>query len=149
MIIKKLKVNADRLGIITSIACAVHCTVLPALVSTLPLLGLDILENKAIEWSMISLAFLFGTLSLYHGYTHHHKKSLPLILFLFGFTCLILNQAIAERFVLLFIPTSSLCIISAHVLNIYYCRLSGKCRANKAPHKKPCQSLNSSVSRNM
>lgn len=126
MIIKKLKLNADRLGIITSIACAIHCTVLPALVSTLPLLGFDILENKTIEWGMISLAFLFGTLSLYHGYAHHHNKLLPLVLFLFGFTCLILNQAIAERFVLIFIPASSIFIISAHVLNIYYCRVSGK-----------------------
>lgn len=136
MILKKLKVNADRLGIITSIACAIHCTLLPALVSALPLFGLDILENKAIEWGMISLAFLFGTLSLYHGYTHHHKKMLPLVLFLFGFACLIMNQAIAERFVLLFIPVSSLCIISAHVLNIYYCRVSGKCKVNKISQQK-------------
>lgn len=141
MIFKKLRLNADRLGIITSVACAIHCTVLPALISSLPFLGFDILENKAIEWSMISLALLFGTLSLYHGYAHHHKKTLPLVLFLIGFAFLIFNQVIGERLILIFIPFASLFIISAHVLNLYYCRISGKCEAHKLPRKNPVRAL--------
>lgn len=136
MIIKKIKLNADRLGIITSIACAIHCTVLPLLVSSISLFNFDILENKAIEWGMISLALAFGSLSLYHGYAHHHKKNIPVILFATGFFFLILNQVIAERFVFIFIPLSAVCIISAHVLNIYFCRNSGKCCAHKSPQQK-------------
>ncbi len=130
MITKKLKLNADRWGIITSIACAVHCTVLPLLVSCLPFLNIEILEHKAIEWSMIALALIFGTLSLYHGYTYHHKKYLAFVLFLTGFGFLILNQVFTERFVFIFIPLASAGIISAHVLNLYYCRVSGKYTAN-------------------
>lgn len=131
MIIKEVKANADRLGIITSIACAIHCTILPALISSLPFLGVDILENKFVEWSMISFALLFGVLSLYHGYMHHHKKLMPLLLFFSGFACLIVNQIIAERFLFILIPAASIFIISAHILNIYHCRISGKC---SAPH---------------
>lgn len=135
MIIKKIKLNADRLGIITSIACAIHCTLLPLLVSSLPLFNFDILENKAVEWSMIILALSFGVLSLYHGYADHHKKILPLILFSIGFSCLILNQIIAEKFVFFLIPLSSVCIISAHIFNLYYCRISGKCKVHDTTKK--------------
>lgn len=130
MITKKLKVNADRWGIITSIACAIHCTVLPLFISSIPFLNIDILENKTIEWSMIVLALIFGLLSLYHGYTLHHKKKLPLILFLAGFSFLVLNQVIAERFVYIFIPASSISIISAHITNTYFCRYSAKCKVH-------------------
>lgn len=125
------KINFDRLGIITSVACAIHCTVLPLLISSLPFLGVDILENKAIEWGMISLSFLFGTLSLVHGYIHHHRKILPFVLFLAGFTFLLLNQVIAEKYVFLFIPLSAIGIISAHTFNIYHCRMSDKCNTHK------------------
>lgn len=122
---KRLKISYDKLGIFTSIACAIHCTLLPLLVSSLAFWGIDWLEHKGIEWSMIGLALLFGTISLYHGYKQHHGKALPLVLFGVGFLFLILNQAIAERFVYIFIPTSALCIITAHTLNIVFSR---KCK---------------------
>lgn len=149
MAFKKIKLNYDRLGIITSIACAVHCTILPVCISTLPFLGINILENKTIEWTMIVLAFVFGSLSLYHGYTHHHRKILPLLLFSAGFVFLILNQVIGERFVFIFIPAASISIISAHVINIYHCRISGKCKAHQADTGNTNHHLTSSASRNM
>jgi len=123
---KRLKINYDRLGIFTSVACAIHCTLLPLLVSGLPFWGIDWLEHKGIEWSMIGLALLFGTMSLYHGYKQHHGKAFPLVLFGMGFLLLILNQVIAERFVYVLIPASAVCIITAHMLNIIYGR---KCKA--------------------
>ncbi|MBX3253882.1 MAG: MerC domain-containing protein [Chitinophagaceae bacterium] len=116
------KINYDRLGIFTSIACAIHCTLLPLFISSIPFLGMDVLEHKGIEWSMILLALLFGVLSLYHGYKQHHHKLLPLFLFGIGFMFLLLNQLIAERLVYLFIPVSVICIISAHSLNLFYNR---------------------------
>ena len=128
---KIFKINYDRLGIFTSVACAVHCTVLPLLISSLPFLGFDILENKAIEWSMIALAPVFGSISLYHGYSRHHKNYKPLALFAIGFLFLVLNQVWEEAFVYIFIPLSAIFIISAHTLNIYYCRTC----AGKNPEK--------------
>ena len=119
---KTFKINYDRLGIFTSVACAIHCTILPLLISSLPFLGFDILENNAIEWSMIALALIFGCASLYHGYSRHHKNVKPLILFVIGFLFLILNQVWAEAFVYIFIPLSAVFIIGAHTLNVYYSR---------------------------
>ncbi|MFT4095102.1 MAG: MerC domain-containing protein [Niabella sp.] len=128
---RRLKINYDRLGIFTSVACAIHCTILRLLISSLPFLGIDILENKAIEWSMILLALVFGCVSLYHGYSHHHRNYKPLLLFACGFLFLILNQIWEEVFVYLFIPLSAIFIISSHILNIYYCRTCSRKRSEK------------------
>lgn len=83
---------------------------------------------------MLLAALLFGVLSFYHGYKRHHRRTLPVLFFIAWFSCLLLNQATEEQFVYLLITVSAICIITAHCLNIYYCRLSGKCsaHANKA-----------------
>jgi hypothetical protein len=112
--------NIDRLGILTAITCSIHCTVLPAFLSGLPLLGVDLLENKFVEWTLIILAFCFGFKSLVHGCKHHHGNRRPLYLFCIGFSLLILNQILEERFLFILIPLSALGIISSHLLNIMY-----------------------------
>lgn len=122
--VRSTRINYDRLGIITSVLCAIHCTVLPLLATVLPFLGVEALEHPGIEWSFIALALLFGTLSMRHGYKHHHRRKLPFSLFLSGFVLLVLNQVFAESFVFLFIPASAVCIITAHALNLVYCRRS-------------------------
>jgi hypothetical protein len=39
------KINWDALGIATSLACAIHCALLPLFLSSLPLFGVNIIEN--------------------------------------------------------------------------------------------------------
>ncbi len=119
---KRFKLNYDKWGIVTSAICAVHCTVLPLFVSTLPLMGIEVLENKAIEWSLILLSMVFGITSLQHGYRRHHGKIYPVFLFVTGFTFLIVNQLTHEQFILLLIPLSAILIITAHSWNLYLSR---------------------------
>ena len=45
-----IKLNWDALGIVTSIACAIHCALLPVLMSTLPVFGINIIDNVFFEW---------------------------------------------------------------------------------------------------
>ncbi|WP_079717080.1 MerC domain-containing protein [Parapedobacter luteus] len=117
-----VKPNFDKLGIVTSIACAIHCTVLPLLVAVLPMLDIPGLEHPALEWSFIVLALLFGTLSMMHGYRRHHGRLLPFSLFSVGFVLLLLNQLSDEAYVYALIPASAGFIISGHVLNMIYSR---------------------------
>lgn len=116
----KWKINYDKLGIVTSVACAIHCTILPLCMSSLPLLGIEILENKAVEYGMILLAFVFGVASLWHGFRHHHRKWTPVLLFSAGFSCLVMNQLFTEQFVFILIPVAAVCIVLAHGMNIFY-----------------------------
>jgi MerC mercury resistance protein len=61
----KLQVNWDALGIATSLVCAIHCAVLPLLLTSLPLFGINIIHNNFFEAGMITLAFLIGSLALF------------------------------------------------------------------------------------
>ena len=128
----KIKINWDSLGIITSIACAIHCILLPLVFTSLPLFGADIIHNSIFEWSMISLAFFVGMYALLHGYKTHHKNSLPLILFSIGFLFLIAKQYWLNIETVLIIP-AVIFIIAAHIKNFLLCRKS-KCTSPHHTH---------------
>src|SRR5207344_3377096 len=96
------KINLDTLGISASLACAIHCAVLPLFFTSLPVFGLEILHNKIFEYSMIAFAGIIGSYALYHGWKKHHHKVLPLVIFLTGLSFLILKEVfIAEELLLL------------------------------------------------
>lgn len=124
-----VKLNWDGLGIATSLACAIHCAILPLILSSLPLFGINIIHNVFFEWGMIMLAFLIGSYSLYHGYIKHQQALLPVILFATGCCFLAAKQVFHDHEYILLVPAVTL-IISAHYLNYRLCHRS-KC---SSPH---------------
>lgn len=110
-----IKINYDALGIATSIACAIHCAVLPLLLSSLPLFGINIINNNSFEVGMILLAFLIGVLSLRSGYRHHHRL-IPILMFSVGIALLLLKQYYHTYLLRLLIP-AVLLIVGAHWMN--------------------------------
>ena len=44
-----LKINWDALGITASLACAIHCALLPLFFTSLPILGINIIENPVVD----------------------------------------------------------------------------------------------------
>ncbi|MES2893156.1 MAG: MerC domain-containing protein [Bacteroidota bacterium] len=125
------KVNWDILGIATSLGCAIHCALLPVLVTSLPVFGINIVHNVVFEWGMIALAFLVGMYSLVHGFVRHHRSIVPISIFLAGFTFLILKQFF-HPFENWFLLPAVLLIVSAHYYNYRLCHRS-KC---SSPHHK-------------
>ena len=127
-----MKINWDFMGITTSVACAVHCALLPIVVSTLPIFGINIIHNSFFEWGMITLAFVVGCYSLLHGFVKHHKNYLPLYIFFTGFIFLVLKQFfIPEQY--LFLTFAVCLIITSHLFNYRYCQQSKSCNS---PHHK-------------
>lgn len=110
------KVNWDGLGIFTSVACAIHCAILPLIVTSLPLFGVNIIHNGYFEWVMIFIAFIVGGYSLFHGFLKHHRSFLPVILFTMGFILLLLKQVFHRLEVYFLIPAVGLIVI-AHFYN--------------------------------
>jgi predicted ferric reductase len=117
----KIKVNWDGLGIFTSIACAIHCLVLPMALTSLPFFGIDIIHDGIFEWSMILLAFFVGVYALVHGYKTHHKKMLPIFVFCVGFSLLVTKQFFLSIEIYFVIPAVFL-IIGAHITNYKLCK---------------------------
>jgi len=112
----RLKINWDALGITTSVACAIHCALLPIFLTSLPLFGINIIENMTFEYGMIALAFLVGSYALSHGYRKHHHKPLPLLLFAFGILFLLAKQY-WHHLQYYFLPPAVTFIVIAHYLN--------------------------------
>ncbi len=127
-----IKTNWDALGIATSLACAIHCIVLPIILTSLPLFGVNIIHNIYFEWGMIILAFAIGVYALLHGYKNHHQNKLPVWLFVVGFLILITKQFFLPIEVYFIVP-AVIFIISAHYINYTLCRKS-KCVSTSHVH---------------
>jgi len=114
------KVNWDIMGIATSVACAIHCALLPLLLTSLPLFGVNIIHNIVFEWGMIALAFVVGGYSLFHGYIKHHHSLQPVLIFSAGFVLLMLKQVFHQYEFWLLAPAVA-AIIYAHYFNYRLC----------------------------
>ena len=118
------KLNLDVIGIGASLLCAIHCALLPVLITLLPLLGFQLLENEKLEYGLMACTLLTGCLALFRGYRYRHRQLLPLLLFLAGFAGLLLGHyampPVWQQPVV--ITAGALLIIIAHIWNLHKCR---------------------------
>jgi hypothetical protein len=128
-----IKINFDALGIAASVACAIHCALLPLLLSSLPVLGINIINNFWFEVFMIALALLIGVYSLSHGFKKHHQQWLPVLVFAGGIGLLILKQVFHLYQLWLLIPAVGL-IVTAHLINYKQCKKAGDCKSDHCTH---------------
>lgn len=129
----KLQINWDALGISASLACAIHCALLPLFLTSLPLFGVNIIHNLFFEIGMIVLAFSIGGYSLWHGYRSHHHQHFPLFTFSAGMIFLISKQVFIDLQYWLLIPAITL-IIFAHLSNWRLCRKARHCHTADCNH---------------
>lgn len=121
----RIRINWDAIGVTATVACAIHCALLPVFLSTLPLFGINIIDNPWFENGMIGLAFLIGTYSLLNGYLKHHHRFYPVLLFAAGILLLVLKQ-FYHQYQYFFLVPAVILIISAHYLNWRSCQ-KGTC----------------------
>ena len=137
------KINWDILGITASVLCAIHCVVLPLLLASLPILGINIIHNVYFEYGMIALAFLIGSWALLHGFRRHHRRLMPLLLFTGGLLLLVAKQ-IWHTYELRLLPFAVVLIVGAHVLNFRLSRPAAVGKQVEIPdgESKACPSDN-------
>ena len=129
----RYRINWDWLGIGASVICAIHCALLPLLLTSLPLFGINIIHHLGFELGMIALALVIGSYSMYHGYKKHHHRLTPWLLFLLGGGFLVLKQLCPDYQLLLLVPAVAL-IIYAHLLNVRSCRSHNHAHADDCRH---------------
>lgn len=115
--------HLDRVGVFASLACAIHCILLPFLITTLPLLGLTILGSHTFEAGILLFSVMLGVFSLSLGSRTHGKRE-PLfflglaILLFFGAHRVVTGDSVHG--VLMALGGVSLAI--GHILNIRLCK---------------------------
>jgi len=127
------KINWDAFGIATSLACAIHCAVLPLLLTSLPLFGVNIIDNLSFEFFMIFLAFCIGSYSLYHGWKKHHHRWLPFIMF-FGGMILLFGKQLWHQYQYWFLAPAVILIVTAHFYNYRFCRVHNHAHGEDCDH---------------
>ena len=70
---------ADRLGILVSAICAVHCMLVPILFYLLPAAGVA-LGDERLEWGLLLLAGMVASLSLGLSYRRHRSLTVLALL---------------------------------------------------------------------
>jgi hypothetical protein len=128
-----LKINWDALGVGASVACAIHCAVLPLVYTSLPLFGVNIIHNRAFEWMMIVLALIVGINALWHGFLKHHHSKWPVVLLLIGFAFLISKEWMPGYHTPMVVFALGF-IVSAHYLNFRLCRAANHCHKDDCDH---------------
>jgi MerC mercury resistance protein len=127
------RINWDALGISASLACAIHCAILPMLYSSLPLFGVNIIDNVFFEYFMIALAFAIGAFSLWHGYKKHHHSLLPLAIFSIGMILLLAKQ-VWHQYQIPLLVVAVILIVIAHFRNYKMCRVHNHAHADDCNH---------------
>jgi hypothetical protein len=107
----------DRLGMWISTACAVHCALLPLLITVA---GLGWLGDERVEWTIIGLSFLIATFRLFHSYFFEHRRNDSVLLFLVGAVSILLAKSEILEFRYaepVFMTIGGLMIAAAHWRN--------------------------------
>jgi MerC mercury resistance protein len=120
--------RSSRLSAILSITCAIHCALMPMLISILPLIGMQFLASHLLEGLLLSFGIGFGAYGVLRGYFTQHRDIRPVLALAVG-TCLIaigffFAPEAVEPFL---VSTGAIGIAIAQVLNM---RAARKCSHN-------------------
>jgi hypothetical protein len=123
----------DRAGMSASLACAVHCVVLPLLLAALPAFGLAWLDSPWVDWTMVVLATLIA-LRAHRGGFRVHRRCLPAgvavagLLIIVTTICLLKGSA-SHHYIQ---ASGAVVVASSHFLNRHLCGNCVVCRTARS-----------------
>lgn len=134
-----LSLHLDFIGFSTSLLCAIHCAVLPLLISILPLAGFQFLKNPWVEFSITLLSFILASVALLRGFNTHKNKS-PLVIVSLGFVLIFLGHLFeSSRLGILLLTIGAMAIAFAHYRNWKYLKNSSTCYSDLNVNKASSQ----------
>jgi hypothetical protein len=113
----------DRAGMSASLACAVHCAVLPLLLAALPAVGLAWLDSPWVDWTMVVFAAVIALRAHCGGFTVH-RRCLPVAVAVAGLlviitTICLFKGSASHHYVQ---ASGAVVVASSHFLNRHLCR---------------------------
>lgn len=133
------RADLDQVGMTASLACAVHCAVMPLVITVLPLLGLGFLATEPVEWALIGLSMLLGVSSLCLGF-RKHRRGRAIYALAFGFAMLATGRIAEahsdENAGTALVVLGGVTVAASHFLNR---RLCTECAACTSPSGDPAE----------
>jgi len=133
----------DKAGMIASITCAIHCMIMPLIVTLLPIFGLSLFATEEFEWMLLMVSAMLGVTSLCFGFRKH--KSFRAFSFLgIGLTFLVIGRLAHEHvshfrvftfdIYLLFLVAGAILVALSHWLNNKLCKSCLPCHSSGCEH---------------
>ena len=124
---------ADRIGATASFLCAIHCALLPFVLTLLPFIGLEFLADRRFERGFVMFACALALLVLIRGF-RRHQHPLPLLLATPGLALLLLGVTYAEGYSVILhsvlVTCGGLLLAAAHFVNLHRDRRSAQIHAH-------------------
>jgi len=112
----------DVLGVSVSAICVVHCIVLPLFITTLPIAGIELLENRWLELATILVSVLAGSIAIIRGYLKFHRNASVLWMLAIGLALMMTASLTHDHGEALLKLTGAGLIVSAHIRNYRFSR---------------------------
>jgi hypothetical protein len=132
------RIELDKVGAVASLACAVHCAVLPIAISLSAAGMFSFIDNEPAEWGFVLLASAVGTVSAWRGYKKHGNKTVAVVLAVAAVGLLLAtisrhgDHAHDPGHMLAWVfPVIGLTIAVAHIVNLRLCRACTTCDAHE------------------
>jgi len=126
---KVLGFDIDVVGASASFLCAVHCALVPLIITFGVLSGASFLTEPLYDFLFIGASIILASISLVNGYQKHHQKLYPMVTAFLGFLSIILGHIFIQGLIGGFMSVSGGILIAlAHVLNYHACRTCRMCR---------------------
>jgi hypothetical protein len=133
----------DKAGMIASITCAIHCMIMPLVITLLPIFGLSLFATEEFEWILLMISAMLGITSLCFGFRKH--KSFKAFSFLgIGLTFLVIGRLAHEHvshfrvftfdIYLLFLVAGAILVALSHWLNNKLCKSCIPCHSSGCEH---------------
>jgi hypothetical protein len=133
----------DKAGMVASITCAVHCMIMPLVITLLPIFGLSLFATEEFEWILLMISAMLGITSLCFGFRKH--KSFKAFSFLgIGLTFLVIGRLAHEHMshfrvftfdiYLLFLVAGAILVALSHWLNNKLCKSCLPCHSSGCEH---------------
>ena len=124
----------DRAGATASFLCAIHCALMPLVVTLLPLLGLSFLASEPVEWALLASSATLGSLSLCLGFRKHRKRRVFMVLGI-ALAIMVAGRIFHERHFGVWGPVlmviGGLMMMSVHLLNHRLCHACTRCSSHE------------------
>ena len=114
---------------VASVACAIHCTLLPLLAAAAPILGLTALLDERVEWTLIIITALLGLIEHGRAYWRDHRHVAPGMIFAAGLSLVLVGRVGVESQWLepFALGLGGMLAAASHYANLRLCRCCIAC----------------------
>ena len=129
----------DRAGITLSLACGVHCALVPLVIGAAALLPVQWLLSESTEFWLFTGSVALALSSLLSSYWLKHRRKLCLVFLVPGLAVLglILFGSINEQLEPWVVVGGALSIALAHLVNLRVCRQCVQCQSKGELNPEP------------